>query len=125
MLRNLLLVALGGALGSVARFLLSKVVQENAAMAFPFGTFVVNVVGCFLIGLIYGLSARSNAVGADLRLLLTTGFCGGFTTFSTLCNDGYGLFQSSHIGLGLFYTLGSLALGLAAVAAGLWVVQEV
>lgn len=124
MLRNLLLVAAGGALGSAARFLLSKVIQENAATVFPLGTFAVNVAGCFVIGLVYGLSARGNAMGADLRLVLTTGFCGGFTTFSTFCNEGWGLFNSGSIITGALYTLGSLAVGIAAVAAGLWLAQE-
>lgn len=124
MLRNLLLVAAGGALGSAARFLLSKVIQENASTAFPLGTFAVNVAGCFAIGLVYGLSARSNAMGADLRLMLTTGFCGGFTTFSTFCNEGWGLFGQGSIVTGTLYAFGSLAVGMAAVAAGLWLTQE-
>ena len=124
MLKNLLLVAAGGALGSAARFLLSKMIQENAATTFPLGTFAVNVAGCFAIGLVYGLSARSNAMSSDLRLLLTTGFCGGFTTFSTFCNESWGLFGQGGIITGALYTLGSLAMGIAAVAAGLWLAQE-
>ena len=124
MLRSILLVAAGGALGSAGRFVLSRLVQEGVATAFPIATFVVNIVGCFVIGLVYGLSARGNAMGDGVKLLLTTGFCGGFTTFSTFCNEGVSLVRSSSHTLALAYAMGSVAVGFAAVFAGMWAASK-
>lgn len=118
LLRSILLVAMGGALGSVGRFLLSKAVQEHAATAFPVATFAVNVVGCFVIGLVYGLSLRGNEPAGDTKLLLATGFCGGFTTFSTFMNEGSALMKDEHYTYMMLYFFGSLALGLIAVLSG-------
>lgn len=118
LLRSILLVAMGGALGSVGRFLLSKAVQEHAATAFPVATFAVNVVGCFVIGLVYGLSLRGNEPAGDTKLLLATGFCGGFTTFSTFMNEGSALMKDEHYTYMMLYLFGSLALGLIAVLSG-------
>lgn len=118
LLRSILLVAMGGALGSVGRFLLSKAVQEHAATAFPVATFAVNVVGCFVIGLVYGLSLRGNEPAGDMKLLLATGFCGGFTTFSTFMNEGSALMKDEHYTYMMLYLFGSLALGLIAVLSG-------
>lgn len=120
LLRSILLVAMGGALGSVGRFLLSKAVQEHAATAFPVATFAVNVVGCFVIGLVYGLSLRGNEPAGDTKLLLATGFCGGFTTFSTFCNEGFSLLRGDASALAFAYIVLSVVAGFAAVAAGLW-----
>lgn len=119
MLKNILLVALGGAAGSVARYLLSKAIQDTAATAFPWGTMAVNVAGCLLIGLLYGLAAGDGArLGADLKLMLTVGFCGGFTTFSTFANESLTLAKSGDALLSAAYIGLSVALGVLAVAAG-------
>lgn len=119
MLKNILLVALGGAAGSVARYLLSKAIQDTAATAFPWGTMAVNVAGCLLIGLLYGLAASDGArLGADLKLMLTVGFCGGFTTFSTFANESLTLAKSGDALLSAAYIGSSVALGVLAVAAG-------
>ena len=123
-IRSLLLVAMGGALGSAARFLLSKAVQEHAATAFPLATFTVNVVGCLVIGIVYGLSARADGMGDGMKLLLTTGFCGGFTTFSTFCNEGCSLLRGGNAWTAFAYMAASLAAGLAAVVLGLWLTQR-
>ncbi len=119
MLKNILLVALGGAAGSVARYLLSKAVQDTAASAFPWGTMAVNVAGCLLIGLLYGLAAGDGArLGADLKLMLTVGFCGGFTTFSTFANESLTLAKAGDAVLSAVYIGSSVALGMLAVMAG-------
>ena len=117
MIKNILLVAFGGAVGSVLRYLVSKWLQEASAVAFPVGTLVVNVVGCLLIGLIYGASDRWGISG-DMRLLLTVGFCGGFTTFSTFMNESLSLMRADNLlSLALYASL-SVGLGLVAVWAG-------
>lgn len=119
MLKNIMLVALGGAAGSVARYLLSKAVQDTAASAFPWGTMAVNVAGCLLIGLLYGLAASDGArLGADMKLMLTVGFCGGFTTFSTFANESLTLAKTGDALLSAAYIGSSVALGIIAVAAG-------
>lgn len=119
MLKNILLVALGGAAGSVARYLLSKAIQDTAATAFPWGTMAVNVAGCLLIGLLYGLAAGDGTrLGADLKLMLTVGCCGGFTTFSTFANESLTLAKSGDALLSAAYIGSSVALGIIAVMAG-------
>ena len=119
MLKNILLVALGGAAGSVARYLLSKAIQDTAATAFPWGTMAVNVAGCLLIGLLYGLaSGNGTRLGADLKLMLTVGFCGGFTTFSTFANESLTLAKTGDALLSAAYIGSSVALGMLAVMAG-------
>ena len=117
MIKNILLVAFGGAVGSVLRYLVSKWLQEASSAAFPVGTLVVNVVGCSLIGLIYGAS-DSLGISGDMRLLLTIGFCGGFTTFSTFMNESLSLMRADNLlSLALYASL-SVGLGLVAVWAG-------
>ena len=119
MLKNILLVALGGAAGSVARYLLSKAIQNTAATAFPWGTMAVNVAGCLLIGLLYGLaSGDGTRLGADLKLMLTVGFCGGFTTISTFANESLTLAKTGDALLSAAYIGSSVALGMLAVMAG-------
>ena len=103
----------------MARYLLSKAVQDTAASAFPWGTMAVNVAGCLLIGLLYGLAASDGArLGADMKLMLTVGFCGGFTTFSTFANESLTLAKTGDALLSAAYIGSSVALGIIAVAAG-------
>lgn len=118
MIRNMILVAVGGAAGSVLRFLLSRLIAGSVLTQLPLGTMTVNVAGCLLIGLIYGWTDRGILANADLKLLLTVGFCGGFTTFSTFCNEGLSLFRSDQALLAALYTAASVFLGLLAVFAG-------
>lgn len=124
MARTLLIVALGGGIGSALRFLLSKLVAENAGGTFPYPTLAVNIVGCLAIGLFYGMSVRGHLGGNTTKTLLTTGLCGGFTTFSTFCNENLSLLRDGHYLTALLYAGGSLALGLAAVAAGYWLAEH-
>jgi CrcB protein len=118
MIRNVLLVALGGALGSVARFLITKWIQGSVMTAFPIGTMIVNVVGCLLIGFLYGIFERADMLDPALRLTLTVGFCGGFTTFSTFMNESVGLMRTDNILYSALYLGGSVVLGFFAVLAG-------
>ena len=111
-MKELLLVCIGSFFGGGARYLVGKAVQSWVAVSFPWGTMAVNVIGCFLIGLLSGLS-----------LVLVTGFCGGFTTFSTFMNENLLLGRDGAMLSAVLYTLLSLALGLIAVIIGYQIVK--
>lgn len=124
MIQSVIMVALGGALGSAARYVVSRVVQEQCATTFPLHTFAVNVVGCLLIGLVCGLAARLDGMGNGLKLFLTVGFCGGFTTFSTFCNENLALLREGALLTAALYAALSLFVGLLAVYAGLLIARQ-
>jgi len=118
MIKTLLLIGTGGFLGSISRFLASRFIQENLRVAFPFGTFFVNITGCFLIGLIFGLSERSSLLTSGWKMFLAVGFCGGFTTFSTFANENLALLRDGEIFYFLLYTALSVFLGITATFLG-------
>ena len=113
-----LIVGLGGFLGSVARYLTALQLTKWFPSAFPWGTFVVNIVGCLLIGLIYGFAERYQWSTPGIRIFLATGFCGGFTTFSSFAFENVQLIQTGSLGVLAVYTVASVALGLAFVTLG-------
>lgn len=118
MSKILICIFLGGGTGSVLRYCVQMVLHERIVpYTFPWGTFFVNIFGGFLIGLFYALSARFN-LSTETRTLLTTGLCGGFTTFSTFSNDGLNMIKQGFYGTSILYTLLSIVLGIAAVFAG-------
>ena len=116
MLRQLLLVALGGAIGSTLRYLTALLLARHYTGSIPLATLAVNLVGCFLIGLLIGLCSDTS----HLRLLFITGFCGGFTTFSTFTAESYSMFREGAYGLALLYIAGSVLIGLLALWLGLF-----
>jgi CrcB protein len=116
--RNILLVGLGGGIGSIARYLCQRALGSWFLNPFPVGTFVVNIAGCFLIGLIHAIAVKNNVLSPEWRLLLTTGFCGGFTTFSSFAYENADLFRAGNALTAGFYISLSVILGIAAVFAG-------
>lgn len=118
MFKDFLIVGAGSFFGGGARYLVSRLMQTVAAGLFPWGTFAVNILGCLLIGLFYGLDAGGQWISPRVRLALTTGFCGGFTTFSTFINEGSLMLKDGNYGLLALYFAGSLLLGFIALAAG-------
>lgn len=112
--RAALLVALGGGAGSALRFLVWVWMRPSGG--FPWATLAVNLAGCFLIGIIYGLSSRH--ASEQMRLLLATGFCGGFTTFSAFGAENLQLVQQGQFGLASAYAASSIAGGITAVWLG-------
>ena len=118
-MKEVLIVSIGSFFGGGMRYWISKLVQSCTVIAFPFGTMAVNVAGCLIIGFLSGLNWREGGwMSPSAKLLLTTGFCGGFTTFSTFMNEGAGLMKEENYLYMMLYLFGSLALGLVAVLAG-------
>lgn len=117
MLKNVLMVAIGGALGSVCRYLISHYTLKFSQTGFPVGTFVVNISGCLLIGIFAGYFSRPEQT-THFSPLLIAGFCGGFTTFSAFAIENLRLFQSGQTTLALVYTLSSVVLGILAAFLG-------
>lgn len=114
----LFLIALGGAIGSLLRYLIGGAVQRSTASGFPLGTMFVNVTGCFLIGVFvrYLLNMQTSA---ELRALLVVGFCGGFTTFSTFTFESAGLIEGGEYARAGIYIVGSVLLCITATFAGM------
>jgi CrcB protein len=123
--RNILLVGIGGLLGSVARYLVAIALAGQTAGIFPFATLAVNIVGCFLIGLIFAFADRGNLLTPEWRIFLTTGFCGGFTTFSTFSYESLRLLQDGEYLYVAAYVLISVIVGLAATFLGIVLVRAI
>ena len=119
MIKNLLIVGLGGAAGSMLRYAVQKLCNVHGAGAFPTGTLIVNITGCFLIGILWGIVSRSVSWNEEMKLLLMTGFCGGFTTFSAFTLEGIGLLKESKTALFFIYLTASVAGGLLATFIGI------
>ena len=119
-MKNLILVFIGGGFGSVLRFLIGKWLN-NTENGIPYGTFAANILGSLLIGLILGYAAKSDTLNQNQTLLLATGFCGGFTTFSTFAYENHIFLKSGDFMSFAFYTIVSFAVGFLAVFAGMYV----
>lgn len=121
-MKQFVLVFIGGGLGSVCRYLIAKFLN-NPATEIPYGTFVANILGSFLIGLILGLATKNEALSPNQTLLLATGFCGGFTTFSTFAYENHLFLKSGDFVTFGIYAVASLTLGLCAVFLGMYLVK--
>jgi CrcB protein len=123
-MKQLLLVFLGGGLGSSLRYFISKYLNDSQ-LGIPYGTFFVNILGCLVIGFLLGLAYKYKSISNETMLILATGFCGGFTTFSAFAYENYIYFRSGdYLSLGL-YTIISLIFGIVAVVIGIWMVRLV
>lgn len=125
MIRTLLLVGAGGFLGSVSRYLASKLIQESVSSAFPYGTFFVNITGCLIIGIIYGISERSEILSTGWKMFLVAGFCGGFTTFSTFANENLALLRDGELFFFMLYSGLSVVLGIGAAFTGVMITKMI
>lgn len=121
-MKQILLVFLGGGFGSVLRFIIGKWLN-NSENGIPYGTFAANIIGSLLIGIILGLAAKNETLSQSQTLLLATGFCGGFTTFSTFAYENHVFLKSGDFMSFAIYTVASFVIGFLAVFLGIWLVK--
>lgn len=121
MLKNLLLVGLGGSIGSMVRYGITLLARSKA---FPYATVSVNIIGSFIIGLVFAMSMKEQNLSANWKLFLATGICGGFTTFSAFSLENMNLLQDGKIGTALTYIIFSVVLGIAATFLGYQLVMK-
>jgi CrcB protein len=121
-MKQLILVFVGGGFGSVLRFIIGKWLN-NSETGIPYGTFAANIIGSLLIGIILGLAAKNETLSQSQTLLLATGFCGGFTTFSTFAYENHVFLKSGDFTSFAMYTIASFVIGFLAVFTGMYLVK--
>ncbi|MCL4167426.1 UNVERIFIED_CONTAM: hypothetical protein GTU68_043411 [Idotea baltica] len=121
-MKQVLLVFLGGGFGSVLRYIIGKYLN-NVENGIPYGTFLANILGSLLIGLILGFAAKNNTLSQNQTLLLATGFCGGFTTFSTFAYENHVFLKSGDFTSFALYTFASFIIGFLAVFFGMYLAK--
>lgn len=125
-LSQILIIGLGGASGSILRYLFSQFTthMSESKVLFPWGTFGVNIIGCLLIGILFEISNQYDWLSENIQLFFVVGFCGGFTTFSSYMLDGLLLGKES-IAISILYIIGSICLGLLSVVLGIFMVRSI
>lgn len=117
-MKIILVVGFGSFIGGMARYLVTIFIQNKLLSTFPYGTMAVNIMGCFLIGVVYSISERGN-MAAEWRMFLATGILGGFTTFSSFSNDTVGMLRDAQYWQAFTYVAFSVLVGLAATFGGI------
>lgn len=125
MIKNLILVGSGGFIGSVLRYLVQIFVEKGLATTFPWGTFIANISGSFIIGIVFALAEKGSLMNAEWRIFLAVGICGGFTTFSSFAYNNLTMIKENSIGQLLFNVGGSLFFGILAVYLGIILVRAI
>jgi fluoride exporter len=123
MIKHFIMVGLGGALGSILRYL-TQLLFAAFSLTFPMGTFVANILGCFAIGLLYALMEKYTGLSTEWRLFWITGICGGYTTFSSFSYESISLFKQGNYFYFFLYMMMSIVVGLLATLVGIVVVSK-
>lgn len=125
MLRTIFIVGAGGFIGSVMRYLVQLWVERGMSSTFPWGTFVANIAGSFIIGVVFALAQKGNLMNAEWRLFMAVGICGGFTTFSSFAYNNLTMLKDGLYGQFIWNVGGSLFFGLLAVYLGMLAVRAI
>lgn len=125
MLRTILIVGAGGFIGSVMRYLVQVFVEKGLSTTFPWGTFIANIAGSFIIGIVFGLAQKGNLLSAEWRIFLAVGICGGFTTFSSFAYNNLTMLKEQAYGQFFWNVGGSLFFGLLAVYLGIILIRVI
>ena len=125
MIKAMLIAGLGGFIGTCLRFLIGKLCHLCTSSPYPWGTFIVNIIGSFIIGLLFGVAEKTNLISAHMNVFLITGFCGGFTTFSSFADDMYLLLANKNWGYFVVYIGLSFILGLLLVWLGRSMIKSI
>lgn len=123
MIKNLLLIFLGGGLGSCFRYLISK--YFNQFHTLPLGTFIVNILGSLVLGFFMGWALKNNTLSHPLSYLIIIGFCGGFTTFSTFSLENFNLIKSGDYAYFFLYLAGSILVGILSIVFGMFLARSI
>jgi fluoride exporter len=121
-MKIIIVIGIGSCIGGISRYLLSGFIQNKFLSAFPYGTLAVNIIGCLLIGIVFGLSERTN-IALEWRLFLATGVLGGFTTFSALSNETVSLLRDGQLWHAFIYLACSIVIGLLATFTGISLIK--
>lgn len=119
MFKTILCIGAGSCIGGVARYMVGRLFKPETLQVFPWGTFLVNILGCLIIGIIYGCVKRNCALSPEVKAFLTVGFCGGFTTFSSFMYENYTLFGSSGVMAAALYAGASFVAGMVCIYGGI------
>lgn len=123
-IKNIIFVLLGSALGGASRFIATEIVKQKTSFKFPLGTFLVNLIGCFIMGIVLGYISRSTEDTNNIKLLLITGFCGGFTTFSAFAAENLNLLKTGNQTTAIAYIALSIVLGIFATFLGNFIFKQ-
>lgn len=125
MLRTILIVGAGGFIGSVMRYLVQIFIEKDLSTTFPWGTFVANITGSLIIGIVFGLAEKGDLLSSEWRMFLAVGICGGFTTFSSFAYNNLMMIKEQSFGQLLWNVGGSLFFGILAVYIGIIIVRMI
>lgn len=125
MLRTILIVGTGGFIGSALRYLVQVAMEKSLGSSFPWGTFIANILGSFIIGMVFAIAEKGNIMNPEWRIFLAVGFCGGFTTFSSFAYNNLNLLKDNSIHYLFLNIGGSLFLGVLAVYLGIILIRAV
>ncbi len=121
-MKIILAVGIGSCIGGIARYFLTQIIQNKFLSTFPFGTLAVNIIGCLVIGIVFGLSEKGN-FNAEWRIFLVTGILGGFTTFSSFSNESVGMLRDGQLWYAFVYIATSVLVGVLATFTGISIIK--